>query len=202
MCPNVRPVRTRCGPDTRCSTYRAMESRLDRIWVSMKHPNSVVNCSPSKFDLGLKTNSILSYFDGINRHLYGNLKLKTTGLPGSCLRKFSTMPFMPCNLNQECHVSSRNDYSYWLSTSEPMTMSMAPVSGQAVRSFISRCVVCETPTQVMAVHSQSAQTPPCPPSWQGMWTGYSFLAVSVFMHFFDLTHVFWLETLEISKELV
>lgn len=98
------------------------------------------------------------------------------GLPGSCLRKFSTMPFMPCNLNQECHVSSRNDYSYWMSTQEPMTMSMAPVTGNAIRPYISRCAVCETPTQTMAVHSQSSQVPACPNGWTGMWSGYSFLA--------------------------
>jgi integrin beta 8 len=38
------------------------------------------------------------------------------GSAGSCLRQFSTMPFMFCNLNNRCTVASRNDYSYWLST--------------------------------------------------------------------------------------
>lgn len=113
-----------------------------------------------------------------------NANIVFIGLPGSCLRKFSTMPFMPCNLNQECHVSSRNDYSYWLSTSEQMTMSMAPVTGNAIRPYISRCVVCETPTQTMAVHSQTNQVPPCPQGWGGMWTGYSFLAVSFYYNIF------------------
>ena len=58
------------------------------------------------------------------------------------------MPFMFCNLNNRCTVASRNDYSYWLSTPEPMTPMMNPVSGEQVRPFISRCSVCEAPSQV------------------------------------------------------
>ena len=38
------------------------------------------------------------------------------------------MPFMFCNVKEVCHFSSRNDYSFWLSTGEPMSMMMAPVS--------------------------------------------------------------------------
>ena len=72
-------------------------------------------------------------------------------MPGSCLRRFSTMPFMFCNLNNVCHVSSRSDYSYWLSTDEPMTQMMNPVQGTAIRPYISRCIVCETPTQVRTI---------------------------------------------------
>ena len=30
---------------------------------------------------------------------------------GSCLKKFSTMPFMFCNLNDVCDYANRNDYS-------------------------------------------------------------------------------------------
>lgn len=71
-----------------------------------------------------------------------------TGTPGSCLKRFSTMPFMFCNLNNVCNLASRNDFSYWLSTPEPMTMMMTPIVGQDIRKYISRCSVCETPTQV------------------------------------------------------
>lgn len=60
------------------------------------------------------------------------------GTAGSCLRKFSTMPFLFCNINNVCNFASRNDYSYWLSTPEPMPMSMAPISGENIRPFISR----------------------------------------------------------------
>lgn len=96
------------------------------------------------------------------------------GSPGSCLRQFSTMPFMFCNINNRCTVASRNDYSYWLSTPEPMTAMMNPVTGTQIRDYISRCSVCEAPAQVMAVHSQSMFEPDCPTGWKSLWIGYSF----------------------------
>lgn len=85
------------------------------------------------------------------------------------------MPFLFCNLNSVCHVASRNDYSYWLATGEGMTAMMNPVQGSAIRPYISRCVVCEAPTQLMAMHSQSLDVPACPTGWTGVWTGYSFV---------------------------
>lgn len=60
------------------------------------------------------------------------------GTAGSCLRRFSTMPFMFCNINNVCNFASRNDYSYWLSTPEPMPMSMAPITGESIKPYISR----------------------------------------------------------------
>lgn len=100
------------------------------------------------------------------------------GTAGSCLRHFSTMPFMFCNINNRCTVSSRNDYSYWLSTPEPMTPQMDPVWEESIRPYISKCAVCEAPSQVMAVHSQSMVVPQCPAGWKGLWIGYSFAMVS------------------------
>jgi len=97
------------------------------------------------------------------------------GTAGSCLRKFSTMPFLFCNINNVCNFASRNDYSYWLSTPEPMPMSMAPIAGDNIRPFISRCAVCEAPAMVMAVHSQTIQIPQCPSGWSSLWIGYSFV---------------------------
>ncbi|KAK2174851.1 hypothetical protein NP493_773g01019 [Ridgeia piscesae] len=76
------------------------------------------------------------------------------------MQRFSTMPFMFCNLNNRCTVASRNDYSYWLSTPEPMTPMMNPVNGSAVRPYISRCSVCETPAHVSDCGSQSVHQ--CP----------------------------------------
>lgn len=98
------------------------------------------------------------------------------GQPGSCLPKFSTMPFLFCNINQNCNLASRNDYSFWLSSPEPIPM--MPVQENDIRPFISRCRVCEAPSMVMAVHSQSSMTPDCPEKWQRLWKGYSFLMVS------------------------
>lgn len=61
------------------------------------------------------------------------------------------MPFMFCDLQDQCTYASRTDYSYWLATDERMTARMAPVSGQGVIPYISRCVVCEAPTQVASL---------------------------------------------------
>lgn len=63
-----------------------------------------------------------------------------TGTAGSCLRKFSPMPFLFCNINNVCNFASRNDYSYWLTSPEPMPMSMAPITGESIKPFISRSV--------------------------------------------------------------
>lgn len=97
------------------------------------------------------------------------------GSAGSCLRRFSTMPFMFCNINNVCNFASRNDYSYWLSTPEPMPMSMAPITGESIKPYISRCSVCEAPAMVIAVHSQTIQIPTCPSNWEALWIGYSFM---------------------------
>ena len=70
------------------------------------------------------------------------------GSAGSCLRMFNTMPFMFCNINDRCTTASRNDYSYWLSTPQQMTPMMDPITGPQIQDYISRCSVCEAPTQV------------------------------------------------------
>ncbi|CAM9114362.1 unnamed protein product, partial [Lampetra fluviatilis] len=94
---------------------------------------------------------------------------------GSCLPRFSTMPFMFCDVSSVCNFASRNDYSYWLSTAEPMPASMSPVSGPQIQPFISRCAACEAPGLVIAVHSQSVRLPSCPGGWDTLWLGYSFV---------------------------
>lgn len=110
-------------------------------------------------------------------HFLGNAKAhgQDLGAPGSCLQRFSTMPFMFCNLNNVCDYSSRNDYSYWLSTDYPMPAMMTPIGARDLRQYISRCTVCEAPTRVITVHSQSTQTPTCPDDWEPLWKGFSFL---------------------------
>jgi len=105
-----------------------------------------------------------------NERAYG----QDLGQPGSCLTRFSTMPFMFCDLQNQCTVASRNDYSFWLSTEEPPNM-MRAASGSEVEAYISRCVVCEAPSNVLAVHSQSDAVPGCPDGWSNLWNGWSFL---------------------------
>ena len=87
------------------------------------------------------------------------------------------MPFAVCNLNDVCDYAQRNDYSYWLSSTEPMPMMMTPIPAPEVGRYISRCSVCETPTRLIAIHSQTMEIPKCPGGWEELWAGYSFLMV-------------------------
>lgn len=96
------------------------------------------------------------------------------------MRVFSTLPFSSCNMGT-CSYASRNDKSYWLSTTAAIPN--IPVGGAAIADHISRCVVCEAPSSPIAVHSQMSNQPECPPSWRSLWTGYSFLMVSAFLLF-------------------
>jgi collagen type IV alpha len=106
-----------------------------------------------------------------------------TGAAGSCVKKFSVMPFMFCNLNNVCDYANRNDYSYWLSSNEQMPMSMTPIPSREVGSYISRCSVCEAPTRLIVMHSQSMTIPECPGGWEELWAGYSFLMVLTFYYY-------------------
>jgi len=96
------------------------------------------------------------------------------GQAGSCLRRFNTMPFMYCNVDNNCRVASRNDYSYWLSTPKQIE-SKDNLRGKDVEPFISRCAVCEAPSVAIAVHSQDDHIPDCPDGWGSLWIGYSFV---------------------------
>uniref|UniRef100_A0A3Q1FQ28 Collagen IV NC1 domain-containing protein n=1 Tax=Acanthochromis polyacanthus TaxID=80966 RepID=A0A3Q1FQ28_9TELE len=69
--------------------------------------------------------------------------------------------------------TNRNDKSYWLSTTAPIPM--MPVAEEQIQPYISRCSVCEAPSQAVAVHSQDMTIPNCPPGWRSLWIGYSFL---------------------------
>lgn len=100
-----------------------------------------------------------------------------TGLAGSCLARFSTMPFLYCNPGDVCYYASRNDKSYWLSTTAPLPM--MPVAEEEIKPYISRCSVCEAPAVAIAVHSQDTSIPHCPAGWRSLWIGYSFLMVCI-----------------------
>uniref|UniRef100_G1LBL9 Collagen type IV alpha 3 chain n=3 Tax=Ailuropoda melanoleuca TaxID=9646 RepID=G1LBL9_AILME len=97
------------------------------------------------------------------------------GTLGSCLQRFTTMPFLFCNIDDVCNFASRNDYSYWLSTPAPMPTDMAPITGRALEPYISRCTVCEGPTNAIAIHSQTTDIPSCPNGWISLWKGFSFI---------------------------
>lgn len=101
--------------------------------------------------------------------------LSFSGLAGSCLPRFNTMPFLYCNPGDICYYASRNDKSFWLSTTAPLPM--MPVEEGDIKPYISRCSVCEAPSVAIAVHSQDITIPKCPAGWRSLWIGYSFLMV-------------------------
>lgn len=40
-----------------------------------------------------------------------------------------------------------------------------------------RCSVCETTSNIIAIHSQTTAIPQCPRDWESLWSGYSFVMV-------------------------
>lgn len=96
------------------------------------------------------------------------------GRAGSCMKMFTPSPFHKCNLRNNCNAGGENDQTNWLSTGETVP-SGTKVRGQDIKRFVSRCVVCEAPTEVMAVHSQESRVPNCPNNWESMYVGYSFV---------------------------
>lgn len=110
----------------------------------------------------------LLYFEGQEKAHNQDL-----GLAGSCLPRFNTMPFLYCNPGDVCYYASRNDKSFWLSTTAPLPM--MPVEEGEIKPYISRCSVCEAPSVAVAVHSQDITIPQCPVGWRSLWIGYSFL---------------------------
>lgn len=115
----------------------------------------------------------LLYFSGNEKSHQQDL-----GTAGSCLRRFSVMPFIRCDISDVCNFAQNNDLSYWLSTNLPIPKS--PMEGQNIKDYISRCSVCEAPANVIAVHSQSEKFPVCPNGWVRLWEGYSFVMVIFF----------------------
>lgn len=97
------------------------------------------------------------------------------GTPGSCARIFSIMPFASCfNTlpSGACQFNMRNGRSFWLSTLEHYMTEPLPV--EQIRRYISRCVVCESRTNLVAFHSQRPYLEQsCPPGWEHAWNGFS-----------------------------
>jgi collagen type IV alpha len=112
----------------------------------------------------------LLYFSGNEKSHQQDL-----GSAGSCLKRFSVMPFIRCDISNVCNFAQNNDLSYWLSTTQPIPK--MPMEGGSIRQYISRCSVCEAPANVIALHSQSETIPTCPNGWNRLWEGYSFVMV-------------------------
>jgi integrin beta 8 len=101
-------------------------------WMIVKHSQTA---EPPSCPIGME-----KLWDGYSLlYLEGNEKShnQDLGHAGSCLNRFSTMPFLFCDFNNVCNYASRNDKSYWLSTSEPIPM--MPVAEREIEKYISRC---------------------------------------------------------------
>nr|XP_005993114.1 PREDICTED: collagen alpha-2(IV) chain-like [Latimeria chalumnae] len=142
--------------------------RIDTGFIMVLHSQSeeTPQCLP-----GMAT--LWTGFSLLNLEGQEKAHIQDLGLAGSCLPVFSTMPFAYCNIKEICYYAERNDKSYWLSTTAAFPM--APVSEEEIEPYISKCAVCEAPSQVIAIHSQSENDPNCPEDWLSLWTGYSFL---------------------------
>ena len=108
------------------------------------------------------------------------------GKPGSCLRAFTPTPFTTCHGSGKCAGTDDNNLfgSDWLANEQMEEGVEIPVHGG--RDFVSRCSVCEAPGSVLTVHSQLTELPDCPPSWESLWTGYSYWSVSAQLPVHDI----------------
>jgi hypothetical protein len=62
--------------------------------------------------------------------------------------------------------------------------------------------VCEVPSNVIAVHSQSLQVPECPYGWDGLWIGYSFLMVNLILLILLIGYFSYFNLLNSTRQLV
>ena len=109
----------------------------------------------------------------------GEGAVQDLGRPGSCLERFSFIPFTQCKITQSCQVASHESVSYWLASREINVDSVVePFAGEAVRDIVGRCSVCRVMSPAIAVHSYSNSTPSCPTGWYSSYSGYSLLSVS------------------------
>ena len=64
-----------------------------------------------------------------------------------------------------------------------------PVGDTDIVPYISRCVVCEAPVNIIELHSQTLHIPECPIGWTDLWAGYSFVMVSSDILDFTIHHL-------------
>lgn len=109
-----------------------------------KHPHTSTLKSVNFPDINFDISNSKSGFQCIKvaiSFFHDALKMSclfSSGTSGSCLPHFSTMPFLFCDTEYTCRYASRNDYSYWLSTDEPLPTHMEPIRGDVLARYISR----------------------------------------------------------------
>lgn len=112
---------------------------------------------------------------------YSLMKLETNeqstnfdlGSSGSCVKTFMPSVSATCDIEGQCTTGQRNDRSFWLLANG--TVGTEAVTQELAKNLVSRCVACDVPSAVVAVHSQSTEVPKCPDGWDDLWFGYSYL---------------------------
>uniref|UniRef100_A0A336M5Z3 CSON010633 protein n=1 Tax=Culicoides sonorensis TaxID=179676 RepID=A0A336M5Z3_CULSO len=95
------------------------------------------------------------------------------GSSGSCIKNFIASTSATCDIEGKCTKGQRNDRSYWLLANG--SIGSEPITEETAERLVSRCIVCDVPSAVVAIHSQSNEVPKCPSGWDDLWFGYSYL---------------------------
>lgn len=109
------------------------------------------------------------------------------GLTSSCIQSFSTSLYhfstpqvsLPGSCSPSICSSSPEARYYWMAT---LSTESQRDSTPDVPASISRCIVCEAEiSSFLVLHSQkhSSSEAKCPENWKPVWSGYSFLMVSL-----------------------
>ncbi len=75
-------------------------------------------------------------------------------------------------------LSGRSE-SRWYAANDVESLSSSDEGESKYRKMVSRCSVCEVERTLLAVHSGSTHNPECPPRWNTLWSGFSYISASV-----------------------
>ena len=121
--------------------------------------SEVVPVCPDGFPLVASGYSFLQISD-----LSSGVATQDLGSMGSCLNHFSASL-----------CTGTNCVSYWLASN----ISSAELMTTDMSRAISRCSVCLLTSNILTIHSLKHELPQCPVGWNILWTGYSFISVSI-----------------------
>lgn len=146
-------------------------SRAASLLVRHSQSPDVPNCPDGNVRLWNGYSLLEIYHPNINRWRTIDL-----GSADSCSPFFGNTPLTTCREDGHCAVGTpMTPTKSWLSTTSPKPDGGSlPTANETILDHVSRCVVCEASSMVIAVHSQSTGIPDCPVSWHALWEGYSY----------------------------
>ena len=89
---------------------------------------------------------------------------------GSCIRQFSTVQTLG-GLRANTDLKS-----VWLAEAPDQRK-------EGHNDDASRCAVCEMEGSLLTVHSATTHIPSCPPSWESLWSGFTYVSASAAVSF-------------------